>query len=60
MIYNPVLMLLYVAVSAVVGYIWRGRAIGFSGVFVLSLLISPVIMSLILLVTSPGRSESRG
>lgn len=50
----PVLLfLLLVVVSAVVGWFGRKRAIGFAGFFVLSLLLTPFVMALVLLVSVP-------
>lgn len=50
----PVLLfLLLVAVSAVVGWFGRKRTIGFAGFFVLSLLLTPFVMALVLLISVP-------
>ncbi|HQS13012.1 MAG: hypothetical protein B7Y62_10560 [Sphingomonadales bacterium 35-56-22] len=50
----PILLfLLLVAVSVVVGWFGRNRAIGFAGFFVLSLLLTPFVMALVLLVSVP-------
>jgi hypothetical protein len=57
MLFNPVLLIIYVPVCAIVGFFGRKRSIGFSGVFTLSLIISPVLMALVLLVTSPKAVE---
>ncbi len=54
MMFDPLLLIIYVCVSAVVGFLGRNRAIGFSGVFTFSLLVSPVIVGLVLLVSSPA------
>lgn len=43
-------ILLYVGLCGLVGYFGRERAIGFAGYFVLSLLITPLMMALVLLV----------
>lgn len=52
----PVLLfLLLVAVSAVVGWLGRKRAIGFAGFFVLSLMLTPFVMALVLLVSVPRK-----
>lgn len=53
MIFDPLLLIIYVAVSAIVGFLGRNRSIGFSGVFTFSLLVSPVIVALVLLVSAP-------
>lgn len=50
------LIVLYVALSILIGFLGRGRSIGFTGYFVLSLLISPIIMALVLLVGMPRQS----
>jgi hypothetical protein len=47
------LVALYAALSLLVGYLGRRRSIGFAGFFVLSLLLSPIVMSLVLLVGLP-------
>ncbi len=49
----PLLILLLVALSALVGWLGRDRTIGFSGFFVLSLIFTPFITSLVLLVSMP-------
>ncbi|WP_395663499.1 hypothetical protein [Aestuariivirga sp.] len=43
-------ILLYVSLCAFVGYLGRERAVGFAGYFVLSLLLTPLVMALVLLV----------
>lgn len=48
-----VLVLLFVALSGLVGWFGRNRSIGFAGFFVLSLLLTPFIMALVLLVSVP-------
>ena len=58
MLANPSLMLTYISLCAIVGYLWRSRAIGFAGVFVLSLVLSPLIMAVVLLVTKPARVKA--
>ncbi|MBT3297225.1 MAG: hypothetical protein HOB08_00010 [Rhodospirillaceae bacterium] len=47
------LIALYFVLSLLVGYLGRGRSIGFAGYFVLSLLLSPLVMALALLVNLP-------
>lgn len=52
----PILLfLLLVAVSVVVGWFGRDRSIGFAGFFVLSLLLTPFVMALVLLVSVPRK-----
>lgn len=50
MTFDPLLLLVYVAICAIVGFLGRGRSVGFAGIFTLSLLISPIAMALVLLV----------
>ena len=50
---SPFLILLYVSLAALVGYVGRKRTVGFAGVFVLSLLLTPFIMALVLMVAGP-------
>jgi hypothetical protein len=52
------LIAVYVVLSLLVGYLGRGRSIGFAGYFVLSLIISPLIMALVLLVGMPRKAMS--
>jgi hypothetical protein len=49
------LIILWIAASAAIGWFGRKRVIGFWGFFVLSLLVSPVITGLFLLVAAPGK-----
>ena len=57
MVFNPVLLIIYVAVSAIVGFLGRKRSVGFSGMFTFSLVVSPIIVALVLLVTAPGQKK---
>jgi len=43
-------VLVYVGFCALVGYLGRDRAPGFSGYFVLSILLTPLVMALVLLL----------
>ncbi|MEK9625604.1 MAG: hypothetical protein VW311_01765 [Gammaproteobacteria bacterium] len=52
----PLLIVAYVAVAALVGFIGRNRAAGFAGNFMLSLLLTPIIMSLVLMLGTPRRA----
>lgn len=52
MLFNPLLLMIYVPVCAIVGLLGRNRSIGFSGVFTFSLIVSPIIVALVLMVTS--------
>ena len=49
---------LYVLLCLLVGYLGRSRAVGFAGYLVLSLLLTPFVMALVLLVGAP-RERSR-
>jgi hypothetical protein len=51
-----VAILLYAGLCALVGYLGRDRSVGFAGYFVLSLLLTPLVMALVLLVGAPRRS----
>lgn len=44
---------LYVALSLLVGLLGRRRTIGFVGTFVLSLLLTPTVMALVLMMGLP-------
>lgn len=57
MLFNPLLLLIYVPVCAFVGFAGRNRSIGFTGVFTFALLLSPIVVSLILLVSAPRTVE---
>jgi hypothetical protein len=56
--------LVYLALSVVVGRLGRKRSIGFAGFFALSLLLTPILIGIVLLVTSPkdlvARKEGGG
>lgn len=47
---SPIAVLAYIALSVLIGFLGRKRAVGFSGSFVLALIITPAIMALVLLV----------
>ncbi|OGT73438.1 MAG: hypothetical protein A3H44_08105 [Gammaproteobacteria bacterium RIFCSPLOWO2_02_FULL_57_10] len=57
MLFDPLLLIIYVAVSAIVGFLGRNRSVGFAGIFTFSLIVSPVIVALVLLVTAPVTSS---
>jgi hypothetical protein len=44
---------IYIALSAIIGYLGRERAVGFAGCFVGAFFLTPLIAALILLVTQP-------
>jgi len=52
-------VLVYLALSVIVGGIGRKRSIGFPGFFVLSVLLSPILMAIVLLVTLPKDRATR-
>ncbi len=49
---SPLVIILYVALAALVGFLGRKRAVGFAGCFVLALLLTPVVMALALMVAA--------
>jgi hypothetical protein len=49
------IILLWIATSAAVGWFGRKRVIGFWGFFVLSILLSPILTGLFLLLAAPGK-----
>ncbi len=49
---SPLVIILYVALAALVGFLGRTRAAGFAGCFVLALLLTPVVMALFLMVAA--------
>ena len=55
-----VLGALWVLACIVVGLVWRRRSMGFFGVFLLSLVLSPIVMILVLQLTRTPDSERRG
>lgn len=57
MLIPPALILLYVLLSIVVGIYGRKRAVGFAGAFILSLLLSPLVMGLVLMMGSSTQKE---
>jgi hypothetical protein len=52
------LIIFYVLASLLVGFLGRRREVGFSGFFVLSLLLTPFVMAIVLLVATPRRIGS--
>jgi hypothetical protein len=49
---SPLVIILYVALAALVGFLGRKRAVGFAGCFVLALLLTPFVMALALMVAA--------
>jgi len=58
MIFNPFLLIIYVVFSVMVAFFGRNRSIGFSGVLTFSLLVSPIIVALVLLVSAPRTAKN--
>lgn len=52
------LFLIYVLVSLFVGYLGRGKLIGFVGYFTLSLLLTPIVMGLVLFLSLPRQTSA--
>lgn len=49
----PFLILVYVALCALVAFLGRNSAVGCAGCFVLSLILTPFVMALILMIAAP-------
>ena len=47
-------LIIYVTLAFLVGWIGRKRAIGFTGWFILACVLTPPVASMIYLVSSPG------
>ena len=54
----PLLYALYVLLCILVGYLGRKREIGFAGFFILSILLSPLITALILLISGQRKTAA--
>ncbi|MBI3436395.1 MAG: hypothetical protein HY056_15190 [Proteobacteria bacterium] len=52
-------VLVYVGFSILVGFCGIERRMGFTGTFILSLLLTPVIMLIVLLLTGPAQRAER-
>lgn len=50
---NPAVVITYLALCAVVGLFGRDRALGFGGAFVISIILTPLIVAIMLLLTQP-------
>lgn len=48
------LIIIYLTLAVMVGWIGRKRAIGFTGWFILAIILTPPVASMIYLVSSPG------
>jgi hypothetical protein len=55
----PLLVLAYVLSAVAIGFIGKKRAAGFAGNFVLSLLLTPFVMGLVLMLGTPRRPQAR-
>lgn len=53
----PYLLVVYVVLSLYTAWLGRRRALGFWGVFVFSVLLTPAIVGLLLLVSAPRSSN---
>jgi hypothetical protein len=53
---HPVLIYIYFMASVLVGYLGRRRMIGFVGFFIVSLLITPILGGLVLMMTAVRRT----
>jgi hypothetical protein len=49
--------IIYIIMSVMVGMAGTRTAIGFSGSFLLSIILTPFLISFILLITIPGRHD---
>ncbi|MFK7829710.1 MAG: hypothetical protein AB8B57_08040 [Congregibacter sp.] len=49
----PALLIVYVVLALMVGFAGRNRMVGFAGFFILSLVLTPIITALIVLLGSP-------
>ncbi|MDP3517021.1 MAG: hypothetical protein Q8S94_07625 [Pseudohongiella sp.] len=54
MMFDPILLMIYVPICALVGFLGRNRSVGFAGVFTFSLILSPILVALVLLVSAPS------
>lgn len=54
---SPLMIIIYVALAVLVGFLGRKCAVGFAGCFVLGLLLTPVVMALVLLVVGRRAEE---
>lgn len=58
MFFDPILLVIYVSICAIVGFFGRNRSVGFSGIFTFSLLVSPIVMALVLIVSAPREAHN--
>jgi Na+-translocating ferredoxin:NAD+ oxidoreductase RnfA subunit len=50
---NPVVVVTYIGLCAIVGLFGRERALGFGGAFLFAVILTPVIVAIMLLLTQP-------
>ncbi|MGJ8606269.1 MAG: hypothetical protein ACSHXH_19320 [Marivita sp.] len=50
---NPVVVIAYLGLCAIVGLFGRDRALGFGGAFILSIILTPLTVAITLLLTQP-------
>lgn len=50
---NPVVVITYIGLCSIVGIFGRDRSLGFGGAFVCSLILTPLIVAIMLLLTQP-------
>ena len=55
----PQFLIAYVILAVIVGLFGRDKTIGFWGFFLLSLLITPIIPAVFMLISSPRRGARR-
>jgi hypothetical protein len=54
----PLSLGIYLALCLLVGWLGRARRVGTIGFFILSLLFTPLIMALVLLISAPRRGKA--
>jgi Sec-independent protein secretion pathway component TatC len=55
-----IVILVYLGLCVAAGYLGRRRALGFFGFFVLSVVVTPLLTIVILILTAPRRSVAAG
>lgn len=59
MLFVPQFLIAYVILAVIIGLIGRNKQIGFWGFFLLSLLITPLIPGIFMLIGRPRRERAR-
>lgn len=59
LLFVPQFLIAYVILAVIIGLIGRNKQIGFWGFFLLSLLITPVIPAIFMLIGRPRRARAR-